>query len=348
LKNKNLKSRNVVKKLTLAMISGIIMTIFIIPTQINAEIVTTSVDISDGGGLKPEILCMWINDETTNLEDGDPGHIITGAQFYPDPGYGKSKNLSICAVIFDEESGGDVVLTSSEIYRPLNSFSGGEFYHSVSFANKGSGPVQLAEFVEAYEAGIVMYSNNSDFDETNYRLSKKTGSLWKGDLNLPSCMPAGNYTVTSRCVDQSGNPSDKLTGCFEYLPLGCIESDFDSVEYKSTMVKVNKWVTGNSIFSIGDGYPTIRNTGNIPVSITLSQDDMNFGKDYKGNWNVLFDTRMGDSGTVINYLPGEDVIIPEKLMPCNTESLDFSIHIMSGFPGDYHSGNMILGFEAAV
>ncbi|WP_157202185.1 hypothetical protein [Methanoplanus limicola] len=305
-------------------------------------------ELSAGGGLKPEVLCTWTEDETINLENGDENHILTGSQFYPEPGYGNSRNLSIYAVVFDEESGGDVISTSSEIYKPLHSFSGGEYYQSITFTNEGSGTVQLAKFIEAYESGIVLFSPDSDFEETNYRLKKGTGALWTGKFILPSCMPAGNYTVKIRCIDQSANPSNELILEFEYLPLGCIESDFSSVDYKSTIVKVNKWVTGNSVFAVNDGYPTVRNAGNIPVRITVTQDDMDFGKDYKGLWNVLFDTRMGNSGTVIDYFPGEDVIIPEKLMPCSTESLDFSIHILSGFPGDTHTGTMILGFEDAV
>ena len=329
-------------------IAGIIVALLTIPVQTSAEMVTTSVSIPYGGGFNPVLLCTWIEDETINLEDGDRDHILTGSQFYPEPGYDKSRNFSIYTIVFDEEDGGDVISTSSEIYKPLNSFSGGEYYQTITFANEGSGTTQLTKLIEAYESGLITFNLNSSFDETNYRLSKGTGSLWTGQLNLPSCMPAGNYTIIMRCIDQSNNPSDELTGGFQYLPLGCIESDFNSVNYKSTIVKVNKWMTGNSIFNINDGYPTVRNTGNIPIKISLNQDDMNFGKNSKGLWNVLFDTRLGNNGTEINYLPEEYVVIPEKLMPCKTESLDFSIHILSGFPGDAHSGIMILGFEDAT
>jgi len=76
------------------------------------------------------------------------------------------------------------------------------------------------------------------------------------------------------------------------------------------------------------------------------QNDMGFG--YSGNppnidWNVEFDARMGsDDVNKVLYDPEEEVTLPNTLPLCNTEELDFSIHIEKSGHGS-HSGTMIVG-----
>jgi len=91
---------------------------------------------------------------------------------------------------------------------------------------------------------------------------------------------------------------------------------------------------------------TVRNVGNTDIALTVMQDDMGFG--YSGppedkDWNVEFDCRMGNDNTnKVLYLPEETVQLPNTLPLCNTEELDFSIHIVKSVFGP-HTGAMDLG-----
>ncbi|MGB2798952.1 MAG: hypothetical protein WBC82_03810, partial [Dehalococcoidia bacterium] len=122
--------------------------------------------------------------------------------------------------------------------------------------------------------------------------------------------------------------------------------------YGNATVCVEKMIAGDTVFDLPvaaapDPNPaTVRNIGNTDIKLTILQNDMGFG--YSGNppnidWNVEFDARMGsDNLNKVLYDPEVEVTLPNKLPLCNTEELDFSIHIEKSGYGP-HTGNMTLG-----
>jgi hypothetical protein len=88
--------------------------------------------------------------------------------------------------------------------------------------------------------------------------------------------------------------------------------------------------------------PTIRNTGNIPVTIDVTQDDMDFGQT-SGDWNVRWDARLGLENPVmfwpeetahLHYGEGEGA----PLDLCALDKISFSIHVIKAKPNTDHSG----------
>ena len=109
---------------------------------------------------------------------------------------------------------------------------------------------------------------------------------------------------------------------------------------------------------------TVRNLGNTWAQILVKENDMLFGQTLippsTYEWNVEYDARLTENGTILNYLPAlagdaqpADFIalaakpfetIPGVLKLCNTLKLDFSIEVLKAPPAQY-KGAMILGAE---
>ena len=87
--------------------------------------------------------------------------------------------------------------------------------------------------------------------------------------------------------------------------------------------------------------PTVRNIGNTPVELWVTQDHMGFGKT-SGNWNVEFDARMNADGEYVYYYPDETVRIPGVLELCSIDKLDFSILVNKATSGETYNGYMDL------
>src|SRR3990167_9567850 len=83
---------------------------------------------------------------------------------------------------------------------------------------------------------------------------------------------------------------------------------------------------------------TVRNLGNTNVNLKIKQDDMKFGKDQTGKWNVQFDARIGNIVTAAVYDPFILTAIPGKLPHSTDDELDLSIHVIKGLPGTVYTG----------
>ena len=160
--------------------------------------------------------------------------------------------------------------------------------------------------------------------------------------------PEGDYKVEVIAFDSNNNMSDPLMNYFTYVALTKVAFDFENVSYGPVEVCSNKWVGGDTTFQMFDGFPTVRNLGNTNAQIVVAQDDMGLG-DTSGVPNVEYDARLGAVGgnAHVTYDPtdlGDPVMttIPGILQLCNTEKLDFSIHVKKAPAGSY-DGNMIIG-----
>jgi hypothetical protein len=313
---------------------------------------TTDVTVTAGGGSPPIVKCKW---ETP--DDGDTG---SGTQVLPSGTYQVYKEVHFWAVVTDPEGTGTVQTVYADVWHPEGPPLDGSFKYQLKLNLVPDKSSAMAEFEWAYNAGLVTfgydYINQCDFtyEEVVHELEQCLADFYHGQQKLHYHQPAGSYKVEAYAYDKNNNPSEHLENHFDYVPVTACEFDFQSVDYGSIDVCYNKWVGGNLTF--GDGIPTVRNIGNTNLRVQVAQDDMGFGKT-EPDWNVEYDARLGAYGVHANYLPYKfkgdpdpDPIpmttLEDVLELCNTEKLDFSIHVIKADPGQY-SGCMVLACEFA-
>lgn len=303
-------------------------------TQINASI-TTAVNISAGGGNVPIVKAKWEQDTTVSLEDADPSHIVPGAQFNPPCTYQGKKPVEYYAIVTDAEDGGDLKQVWADVYHP-----NGSFKYEIPYAKITDTALAKAKLQVAFAAGLVKLNPPYTLAEILTELDKGTARLWMGVAELDYEQPAGDYTVNVTALDFNDNPSLILTNTFLYVPVSCFAVDNTAVNYGSVNIGKPKVVAGDTIFLLNDGRMTVRNLGNTNMQVVVRQDDMGFGKDVTGMWNVQFDGRVGHVVTAVVYDPFVDTILPGVLPHSTDDELDFSIHVKKGL--GLHSGTMVL------
>lgn len=231
----------------------------------------------------------------------------------------------------------------------------------------------IDSFLDAWAAGLVTYncalygSATEAYDDIMEELVQCHAKVYMGVAVLDYHQPWGGYKVVANAADINNNwASDwgrDLTNLLTYLAIPGIELDFTHVDYGEVDICYEAWVPGDTTFLSNDGMPTVRNIGNTEIGLSIQQDDMGFG--YEGvppsiNWNVEFDVRLGapsPQNPDILFDPagikGDPTLpsatawttITPTLGLCNTQKINFSIHVIEGASGSY-SGNMWIAYEA--
>ena len=299
--------------------------------------VTTSVNMAAGGGTPPVMMAKWETEPgAPSLESGDPIHLTAGSQFMPPATFEGAKWLNYYAVVTDAENNGNVQMTYADVYHP-----DGTFKYQIHFTkmDKADG---IAALNAVKNIGLLKLGPESaDAAFVLNELNKETAAVWMGTAEIHYCQMDGNYRVEVRAVDMNQNPSAWLINTFYYVPVTAAEYDFTAVNYGSVSMGAPAiWRAGDTLFSNGDGKPTVRNVGNTKLNIKINQTDMGFGKDVSGAWNVKFDARLGHTSVEPLYDPFTDHVLLDTLDRSHTDELDFSIHVVKGF--DSHNGTMTL------
>ena len=351
------------KKKTIAVLMAAIMVSAvwtIVPmamaNQPQPDEVGTEVTVSSGGGDVPIVKCKWEQDTTVNLEDGDPTHQISGSQFNPSCAYKVNKIIQYFAVVTDTEDQGHVGQVYVDVYHPVNSPEKGSFKYEVPFKmlpkdTAASKTLVINLFKAADAAGLIHYDPPHTYTTVLNQLDKCTADLWMGEAHLSYHQPAGNYMVDAIAIDQNGNPSATLANTFLYVPVACCEIDFDSLNYGNVSICKDKWIAGDTVFNDPVGAApapnpaTIRNIGNTHANISIHETDMGFGQDVTGMWNVEFDARLGSNpDNSVFFDPYQTVTLPNHLPYCNTDELDFSIHVKKGLSGTTYIGTKTISW----
>jgi len=333
----------------------------------------SSVTIQTGGGTDPVVKCKWEQDTTASLEDGDPTHIeyspdvTANAQFLPPLTKGGKKMIRYFAVVTDAEDGGNVDQVYADVYHPKDSpppYStsddprGAYFKYEIPFSSLAGDytaeekAAEIDFLNDAYNAHLIKFQSGYDIDDIRYELEKGTASLWMGQKEIDYEQPAGDYTVNAYAIDQTSNISEVLVNFFNYVPVAGVEVDFSSVNYGSVRLGVEKMVTGDTVWDTPlDAAPspnpaTVRNIGNTWAHVTIYQTDMGFGKDGNGNWNVMFDARMGsDDINKVSFAPNTTVTLPNYLQLSSQDEIDLSIVVIKGTSGATYTGTLTIGAE---
>jgi hypothetical protein len=292
---------------------------------------TTSVQITAGGGGPPIVKCKW---ETP--DDGDTGPLT---QILPSGLFETYKEIHFWAVVTDPEGVDTVASVYADVWHPTGPPEDGSFKFQLGLLEVAK-QVGIDAFEAADAAQLVTYATGHDYTSVGHQLEQGLAKVFEGTQVLSYHQPAGDYKVWIKAYDIPGNPSAPLENFFTYVATTAMEIDFTTVTYGSVQVSSNKWIGGDLDFGTA-ALPTVRNVGNTNLSITVSQDDMGLGLT-SGDWNVEFDARLGADGTHVTYDPETEVTLPDVLELCNTQKLDFSIHVKKGDPGTY-TGTITLG-----
>jgi hypothetical protein len=341
--------------------------LFLAVHPVLGEDVDTGVNVTSGATTPPTIKCKWEQDTTACLEDGDPNHDAPGAAFLPPGTFNGTKMVQYGVVVTDPEGVGTVSQVSVDVYHPEGPPENGSKKYQLPLDKVDKQTVGIPAFEAAWAAGLVTWnpavfaSAEEAYEDIADELDKCTAEVYMAQEVLSYHQPCGNYTVMADACD-TGNAwasegGTDLENSFMYVCVPGFEIDFTSLNYGNATVSVEKLIAGDTVFdepsapAPNPNPATVRNIGNTDIKLTVLQDDMGFG--FSGlpespNWNVEYDARMGSNDTnKVYYDPDETVTLPNKLPLCNTEELDFSIHIEKSSFGP-HIGVMTIGCVAVT
>jgi hypothetical protein len=305
------------------------------PSQ-GPDVMTTQTMISTGGGTAPQIKAKW---ETTSNDCWTEDDLVAdGTQV--NPILSSDKYVYYWVVVTDVPLS-DLDAVYVDVWHP-----DGSFKYQVSLLNILSDADALAywEAVHTHNPSIIYYGGTFTYDEIHTELFEQTAKIYWGLAKLSYCQPAGEYEVEGIVYDKSGN-TGTLTNYFWYVPTVGVTYDFTVVDYDSAHgVFLGAWNQLDGDTNMGTNLkPTVRTTGNVPVTFAVTQDDMDFGKTNGVTWNVKYKARLGGGSSVWTneYFPEENVTLPGYLPLCTTEKLDFQIFPVKLWLGNYdYSGTI--------
>jgi hypothetical protein len=308
--------------------------------------ITTSVDISAGGNA-PIIKAKWEQDYTNDLEDGDPSHSVgnqpgngPNAQFLPPCAFEATKLYQLYSVVQDEEEMGDVYGASFDVYHPDGSFK----YQVIG--TKINNPVEgAAVFTAAWNAGLVTLDPTYTYESVLESIVQGEAKVWVAEGELDYEQMSGTYRVEATAQDLNNNFAPFLINFFDYIPVSCIEIDFNAINYGPVTVGTWKPAGGDVVWNdpAGTNLATVRTIGNTNSLVTLMQDDMTFGSSgVSGDIpNVLYKARLGAQGTESEYVPYETVTLANEIPHSSVEKLDLFIKVVKG--SGTHTGELTIG-----
>ena len=339
--------------------------------------VIASFSQSEDTDLAPAVLCIWQQEPRTELESGDPDHLITGPQINPTLVYGTVKTVHYYAVVADPEDGGDLQEVFCYAYYPTDSPSpyrertdpdgtGSRFKYRVVFTRIDD-PVEAAGLINAaYLDGLIAPASTGGLDELagpDGMISQGTAALWVGKETVAYDDPAGDYAVRVWAVDHDGNRADALEGSFNYVAVSGIEVDFTGIAYGSVDLGMEASVAGDVDWGNGPAgagqinRATVRNIGNTWAHVAIRQDDMGFlfigasagtalvsdsPLGVTSNWGVSYGVCLGrDDAFKLYYDPNVQAITPNFLGLGAMDELHFSILVSDG--EGTHNGAMTIG-----
>jgi hypothetical protein len=340
---------------------------------------TTSMTRDTGGGAAPIVKAKWEMNGPYNQLSGTDDSTNAGAQFEAPGAWDATMQYSICAIVTDPDGASDIDGVYTDIYYPSDRAfhpeddsnpdqDGGGDISNPDYGLSGCGAQRgdenrltrlsktdgLALFcntIRNNNNNLPSFFGDYDYDEicaADGELQKETAYVYCADKELIWEDPAGDYLVEILALDKAGVLSDVASNHFRYVPLTSYEVDFNSVSYGNVKLNTHKRISGDKTFSMNDGLPTVRNTGNTRLYMGVMQDDMGLGTT-DSVYNVKYDARIGNNeADWKNYYPMVHKWLEDILDLSETEEVDFSI-LVTKFPNSNTSwtGNMTLDAKFA-
>ena len=324
-------------------------------------VATASTNIATGltrdtsGGAAPIVKAKW----EANADRYTDASTAAGAQLMPSGMYQVNKTIAMCAVVTDPDGLSDVLNVYADVFYPENIALGDSHVALPDQSGLGCGAfmqedslirLDKQEGIDLFCGDVRTYNNNLptfntggyDYDEicaADGELLKDTAAVYCGTKDISYEDPSGMYKVWAVGQDHNGLQGI-LENHFEYLPLTAFEADFTSVDYGNVRLNTHKIISGDLTWDALDtGKASVRNVGNTRLAMTVSQDDMGFGKT-DGLWNVEYDARVGSLSVYSVYDPEVTVTLDDELDLSELDEMDFSIDV-SKFPPEHTNANYV-------
>ena len=259
------------------------------------------------------VLCIWEQlDAAGGMLDDDP--VEPGSQFLPPCTYGATKTVWIHAVVAGEST------ASYPIVADVTSPDGSPLAQ-VNLTRQNSSADALDE---ASVAGLVTYAHGTSLNEAVRGLEEAGAAIYAGEVDLAFNQAPGDYQVSVQVPAEDVDPADQPLGSiFTYLPTASFEIDFAAINYGVVEQGIDAWVEGDAAFGTRQS-PTVRNTGNVPIRVVVSQDDMGIDAP------VVYTARLGSDGTPVAFGPMEAVPLPDIVPVDETVPLSLALRVSGG------------------
>jgi hypothetical protein len=163
-----------------------------------------------------------------------------------------------------------------------------------------------------YFNGIGIFDEDEMKEDIADQLVQDHALLFKGCALLDYHQPCGIYRVEVYAYDDSNDPSELLVNSYEYRCTAGIALDFTEIHFGEVTVCVEQLITGDPYYVPGDNKPSVKNIGNVPVSIWQRWSDLFNCTSHAGlgktndDWNVVYDSRLGIGGEKNYFNPVEE------------------------------------------
>jgi len=159
---------------------------------------------------------------------------------------------------------------------------------------------------------------------------------YEATLNLRCTTPNGSYTVEVTATDKGGQTGTN-TGTFTVGITCALEIDFSSVDFGAINPGGSSNVTGDGIFSAGDGKPTIKNVGNVNIDVEQSITDNASNPEtlFSGNTSS---TVKGSTKTLTTTLQSFGITIA----PEEATAADYGLSVPAGTMHGSYAGTLTI------
>jgi hypothetical protein len=315
----------------LIMVMAAFVPLGVAQTQEDVPTVATVGDNSDPAAGPTFVGAFVLND------DGDPLHNMPGTQIMPELGVGLD--------LVDKEFWKYVVVTT-----PFGADNIAAVYEKLLDVNRVAMTpemtmTEMTDWVEVQQVLAEALNQNvitqAEYDNYHYILdpAKRQAKIFKVPNTLDNHDEPGTYTVWFKVVDKQSRLSI-LEHPIEYMTILGIELDFAAINYGNIIPGVEKVVSGNEVLSDGDGYPTIKNQGNVPIQVRVSSTDLT--EPLYGQTISAVNLSVELLGTHVYDLSGNGQVVPGQafLQPCTPTQIDFDIKAPVGTAQGIYSGTI--------
>lgn len=223
----------------------------------------------------------------------DPNHVSDIDNVYADINYPIDRPMHVSA-----NDPLDPAYDGDEIDNPIGGCGAKIEQNTLYRLSKDQGIALFCDEIQTYNDNLVAFAAPYTYDEicnpVYGELPEEEAFVFCDDKTLTWEDPAGFYDVAAIGHDSDG-PGVPLYNQFEYLPYAGFEVDFSSVDYQNVIQGVRNQVSGDRDFYNSPDMPTVRNIGNVLLNIYVAQDDMDFDLRDFTNWNVSYDSRVGNN-----------------------------------------------------
>jgi len=159
---------------------------------------------------------------------------------------------------------------------------------------------------------------------------------YEATLHLKCTTPDGSYTVEVTATDKGGLTGTN-TGTFTVGITCALAIDFSSVDFGAIDPGSSSTVTGDDIFSAGDGKPTIKNIGNVNIDVKQSITDN------ASNPETLFSGNTSSTVKgVTKTLTTTAVSFEISIAPGNATAADYELSVPAGTMHGNYAGTLTI------